>query len=244
MELIDKIKRLFVKDQPVRLTRPDHDWFARNSEHSEYTPDLHKLEQHEFQNVFIYGQHKRGLPYNEFLGGIWRATAYTEDRFTLWNDRFTADVINGPDGPVTPVADQTALALPSAFFNAPERRIQGEIFSLNVKEIMELDKHMMNGVEFNRERVTLILPYREKRFFKEREHANQFNGKDTGRSIAMTHVLESTQRAWMYIGNLDYWKPRLDGGYRFTLCRAFKRKTPGQEDYYNYTELEYNDGDS
>lgn len=75
--------------------------------------------------------------------------------------------------------------------NIPRGRIGGFLYVASTEELISLDTGFENGVVFNRKRVKLRLP-----------HDSQTRNRE------FRHYTE--QRAFMYVGNKDYWEPKID----------------------------------
>lgn len=203
----------------------------------EYTPDFPWLERHEWVLLFVYDEmmlnrnNYDAIRENSFS----LATAFTKDSdFVMWKKKLGdasfpiplrgADrVYNGPGvtsrkligmghgevrpGIMAPIKGELHAIKPSLFWN-------------------KLDKDYFNGLEFVRERVKVLVPYRFQMGSVSVDH-NEFVKQIT---------------CHMYVGNKNYWIDQLDGGLDFSPVGCFALKEMGEMKhrlYYNYSKLEY-----
>ena len=187
-----------------------------------FTPDLWKLEQYEWQLLFIPGefmsrhpQHKEIQPYlykNKPLG-----PAFTADGgWAFWRRNLGK------------------LSYPIPLINRLKRtitgRIKGEVVAIRPRILRDLDEHYQNRKEFIRYRTSITIPYRKRTYFLGGE--------------MITPELTHTIRTWMYVGVNSFWEPQLDAGMLFSPVRHFEgsaeewKWTAGRYFYYSLIEYE------
>lgn len=179
---------------------PDATWCRQQKRYNPYTPDLPALEQRERHWVFICCDLKLRLPRDYMIEREPDvSSAFTEKSFVMWkkklgNQSYPIPLENTFDDP---------------FGQHPPLRIQGELYLLTPSQIILLDNLRLNGVEFERKRVKIIVPFRKGRLYK-----------------TFTKRVE----AWMYIGRSSYWDELIDGGYMFNIVKIFE--PPHQRRFY------------
>lgn len=163
-----------------------------------HTPDLWKLEQFAFQNIFVSDDLMTGKKHHSIIkdaaysGEPIHPVCYTFDKFTF----FKKD-LGEHSFPVSLPWDYR----PTSHLRWPvvPARVKGELYTIRPKSFIELDKLRLNGVQFHRQRVRVVLPYREVRFDKKHILPN----------ITDDYILTTT--AWMYVGAPKYWDDQIGG---------------------------------
>lgn len=207
-----------------------------------HTPDFQRLQMYEWQLIFIPDELKKGHIYNHLLGEdkerLRFGPAFTRDKFAFYAKQLGRDSFPIPLDPH--FATIHTLNRLTEQRGAPPARILGELYKIRPYQFLKLDKYRVNGIEFERKRVTLRFPYREVLWFKERMRAEILAGHPLEKAIALS--LEKTQKikAWMYIGKSDFWKPFVDEyAYRNDILKPVKIFYPkrlNEEPYYNFTK--------
>lgn len=150
------------------------------------------------------------------------ATAFTEERFTLWKK--TRHKFEAP----YPIAiedfdprDKTIWD-PSDISTKMKHRaqIKGELHLLSTEQILELDTTKLNGIEWQRTKVKVEIPY-----VVSREDVNRSMNKFT------------TRECWMYVGRREYWDRLIDAGFEFQRVNIYNGR-PELAPYYAWTKLE------
>jgi len=199
-----------------------------------YTPDRLWLERHEWVYMFFYDETMLNRKNYKFIREdsfrLWQAFT-ANDKFVMWKKRLGTETFPIPLEGADKIYDGPGVTSVRLNKLGPERikatvmgRIKGEIHAVRPHVLWNtLDRHYLNGLEFRRERVKLIVPYRIK------ESNDEFL---------------KTIKAHMYVGIKDYWSPQLDGGLLYSTVGAFapnKRIVDGTRIgiYYHYSRLEY-----
>lgn len=209
-----------------------------SEEATRYSPDMVELEDYRKVALFVYDGLKDAHPQHDALeGGEFYGTAFTKSKFSFWKKQL---------GPAT---RSFALAGAEGDVVAIPRPIKGELYFVEPGHLFELDKKYENGVSYQRTRVSLVLPYRERAWVRPNH-------------IITEEVKTRKVRAWMYLGVRDYWQPQLnhaitvkENGYGKTNIKVkpgqhfengifkpvtvHRPRTPWLADYYNLTPMEY-----
>lgn len=105
------------------------------------------------------------------------------------------------------------------FLDEPRHPVKGEIWKILSSQMTELDKYKKNGVGCIRKWIDVQIPYT--RFVpKNRTIKGQSETADMG--------------MWAYINPSEYWKDKLDGGFRYPSIRLFKPNNPFLKPFYYY----------
>ena len=118
-------------------------------------------------------------------------------------------------------------------------KIKGEIHAVSSKVLKKLDVERQNGIKFLRQRVRIIVPYRELRRFPNhdvfgRELPKVLQGKEDMYFLGQEKV--HLARPWMYVGNPEIWEQFIDAGYNFQQVNTFEPKIHRKwmKRYYNF----------
>jgi hypothetical protein len=129
---------------------------------------------------------------------------------------------------------------PLPFF-PPIAKIKGEVYKVRPQQFhLELDRYRQNTVEYRRERVRLIVPYRKVEFLRDHNLDPSFGVQEafsrsdyTGSSVKTSEEVVAIIRAWMYIGEPKYWDP-LISAYDYGHIETFRAKNRRWlQEYYN-----------
>jgi gamma-glutamylcyclotransferase (GGCT)/AIG2-like uncharacterized protein YtfP len=206
------------KDNKQEEVFPNNYWLIENRPRSW---DAWKLEQYIWQPVFIYDQLMRKHRMNHLLENHsqFQCTAYTwGSNWTLWKKRLGLGTFPIP------------LRIPMT--GVEQGRIKGEIYKVRSSRIIDLDEYKLNGVEFRRKKVDLLIPYR-----RQQRIVNEDHNYETINTDLVAHV-----EAWMYVGRYKYWQDFIDAGYNFKTCKIYEPHGSlliGK--YYSFSNQEYYD---
>lgn len=181
-----------------------------------FTPDLWKLEQYFFQNVFIYNELMKGCSrFSEVMDGnaVKLSVAVTkEDNYVMWMKDlgYLSQAFVLPIGPEHKMGMGSTLGIPG--------KIMGHLYSMRPSQIKRLDDEMQNGIMFKRKRIKIEIPFRYKQ------------GRTTGELQSVVIP------AWSYIGNIPYWLEQMDPLNK--RCRPVTKYFPRTQigSYYYYAE--------
>lgn len=217
------IKFIHKVNDKILVEVPTDEWIASVGSDAWATPDIRELEKRAKHLVFFYDDYTRnGFPQvqSPTYGGKYCCTAFTYDPFVLWKEATASDV--------------RAFILRESFKGDEKCRVKGKIFSITTDSLVELDSYMFNELEYTRERLEFIYPFRE-----------QKKGKKGPLQYAILP-------AFIYVGIPGYWLPLIDGGYFYSKVRRFDPQNPicfnltyteylDIKRYYAFTKEEYED---
>lgn len=212
-------------------TRTDLQLWAQQAVDNKFTPDIHKLEQYEFQLLFVWGTDMPGYCHHEALfeeGYAVYGTAFSPPDFSMWkmtdNDGITF-----------------AIPLRQSYTKVPTARIKGELLIVRPRTFISLDNFYENKVAFVRRRVEIAIPYRKLKWYKDREMAAIFHNKYLQSANISVECPIVTVTAWMYWGKLPVWEPQLDGGFTFQPVRRYRAHRDDVGEYYHFSKKEYDE---
>jgi len=107
-----------------------------------------------------------------------------------------------------------------------EYRLRGEIYAIRPQQIVLLDTHRQNGVQFERVKLNVNIGYQK--YYKRKTKADYFLEREEMITIPM----------WMYIGRTEYWEDQLKAG--FFDFKPVKIKTEDRlwlKQYYEYSRV-------
>lgn len=176
---------------------PTQEWIAEANSRARFTPDLSKLELQTKVLVFVYNEMQSSHEKNWRVsnGGLFCGTAFTYEPFVMWKKNLGEDTF--------------PFILRTRFRNDDMCRVKGEIWAMDPEHVIDLDNYMLNGIEFVRERLDLIYPFREVVWKKE-------GGKQT------SHLKHHKLSAEVYVGVPDYWNELIDGGLLYSKVKRFE----------------------
>lgn len=224
------------KDNTARIMRneqkPDAEFFSGAIAKSQFTPDIATLSRREFQLIFVYGTQMRGHPEHELViaHGAYLATAYTGQRYTLWKKR-----LGEASFPIALTGvgwSRPDWARPTPSF------VQGELYAIPTAQLIELDKHYQNTLEFERKRMLMTIPYRKLyRVCSPDTQAaiDKYFGIES--AVVTTQTSVEIVKAWMYIGKPDHWDDQL--GHFFNPVDRYHPRLAWLGDYFAFTQREY-----
>lgn len=192
-----------------------------------FTPDIAIIQQKETQLLFVYDEMMDG--YSEFSlikeHSIKLGTVFTNDMFVMYKRKLGED--------------SYAIALDESFFQAQRGIIRGELYAVKSPRFAELDTVYQNGVEFERRRVSVKMPYYH---FGWR---TKFNSEGCKVPDGMFKEYRTVDiKCFMYVGIQEHWHQMMGEGEGFFLyerVRTFDPKNPDLKTYYHFSKLEYDD---
>lgn len=215
-------------------TKPDDAALWQALEDTKFTPDIARLEEFEWQLYFAIDETKKDFIKHDLLGPEkeYKFPGFTQKPFHYW--QHSAPFL--PPIPTT-VTDNPLNSMP---FFPPIAKIKGQVYAIRPQRFIELDRYKQNTVEYYRERVRLIVPYRQVLFLKDHNLDPAFGVQEVfsrsayaGSSIKTSEEKVAIIRAWMYIGKPEFWDP-LISAYDYTAVETFTAKNRRWlETYYN-----------
>ena len=197
------------------------------NEEVKYTPDNSKLEQYEFQLLFCPDETQRGYSHYSLIeDSVFECHAFTQKFYNYWQQR---------DGQLIPLEANAPAAVK---YFPPSLRIKGELHAIRPYQFRALDTYKQNTVQYTRQRVKLLVPFREVRLSDNyaedgRELPSCLQGKKG--VVGPEHI--QVVRAWMYVGRDDYWDPLLNA-YNFRKVQHHESRRAWLKEYYSYPKRE------
>lgn len=213
------------------LSVPSMKWVNDTHKALKYTPDVWFLEQFQYHHVFIYGpeqldhlHHRRIVEDGFFTGNI----GYTCEPYALWKKRL------GKESFAIPLDEEVGKIdgheWGNEFAAASKQPIRGEIHTLTMDQIISLDEHYRNTVQFSRRRVLVSVPYRLL--------------YETGATKLVTEKFTSIIPVNMYVGMQGYWENTFanSDNSTFTPVRLYEPPKDSElKKHYHFGTIEYED---
>lgn len=192
----------------TKATKLDYDMLAQGRDGTAFSPDLWKLEQHEYQLLFVPDQFMSRHPlHSVLLRHVYRnkpvaSSCFTaEDSWGFWKYRL------GKQSFPIPLINHNR----SQTFRNMFGRIKGEVYAVRPYLFYDLDFYYQNRVEFVRHRTNIVVPYTKRINYPYKDGVMEME----------TPELTDTLRCWFYIGVQDHWKDMLDGGMNFSPVKTY-----------------------
>lgn len=187
------------------------------------TPDIWKLEQSQYQLVFIPDDMMKGRINHHLIEDAARngepvhPACFTLERFTMYKKDL---------GDLSFPIPMKKEYEPTNWLRVRPRpaKIKGQLYAILSPRIIKLDILKQNGVQFTRERQKISLPFR---------HV-LYDEKKPLPDISRTYL--RTVEAWMYIGIPKYWDDLVGDMFTVRECEKFELDQPQFwiEDYYKF----------
>lgn len=195
------------------------EFLDRHAMRRRFSPDLHVLEERDFQLFFITDEMKRKEHKHSIMnaGSAFLATAYTKSEYQFIQRSVEVEkpiAIAFEDKRTHAEKQGPIMDFAEYLRSYPYGKLRGELHAVRPYQINALDKYKQNTVEFIRKRTTVVVPYQEE--FEQR-------CRDTGEKLTfITGQQVYLIQAWMYVGVPDFWEPMLDAGFVFSAVKQFK----------------------
>lgn len=211
------------------MSVPDPKWVNDMHKALQYTPDVWLLEQFERWNVFICGQEQQHHPHYRRISAEsnYQSPAYTTGKFSMWKKRLGNETFPIPLDDVYGDARHHEWG---DLWGAPSKQIiRGEIHTMTMDQIISLDEHYRNTVQFSRRRVLLHVPYKLLYEADGKKHVSE--------------MANEVVSAWMYVGLPGYWEHTISNSEAraFSPIRLFDPITPNIAKHYYFGLIEYED---
>jgi len=189
------------------------------------TPDIWKLEQSMFQLVFIPDDLMRGMQNNHLIADASRdgevpvhPACFTLEKFTFWKKDLGVNSFGIPmEKGFEPTNWLRVRPNPA--------KIKGQLYAILSPRIKKLDIHRQNGLQFNRVRTRISLPF------------NQVTYSKTNPLPNISQEYLRTIEAWMYVGIPEYWDNLIGDMFTVRECNQFELDQPKfwiDERYYKF----------
>lgn len=189
-----------------------------------FTPDIAVLEENEWCSIFVSDELKKDHFKHHLLGEAkYCFPAYTQKTFLYWES-------NNPTEGAIPFECENVQKLVVGW--PPAAKIKGEVYLIRPQQFLTLDEYKQNTVEYRRENIRLIVPYRRVKKLKDLygPEGDKFYQDNTQLQNTKTFTSEERVyivRAWFYVGEERYWDPRItayDYGQVETFSANYKRR--------------------
>ena len=191
--------------------KPRYDWqswFGKLHPHSvdRFTPDLAELEMRSHHLLFAY--HDPKVEETRLAVGLTSSTNFVMYKKDLGKESF----------PIALRPNEDQKFGNSSFLGDPAR-VCGNLYLVPTKVIKDLDSRTLNGVWFQREKVSIDIPNRK------------LNCSNTPGPMILDVI-----DAWMYVARMDYWNEQLDGKnvlFKKVALRPANNEIIGKYYFYN-----------
>lgn len=201
--------RLLYPGSPFGYDFPERNWFEYARQASIRTPDIAKLEEYEYQLIFACDETQiRHVKHDLIKDGDYICPGFTQSGYNYW-------LPETPFSPAVPMKTQGYRNTLPGY--PPIAKIKGQLYAIRPQSFINLDNYKENGVQFQRERVKLIVPYRAVKWLSDPsiapldmepyaiEQGNPYVANGNVPSMYTTKERVVIIRAWMYIGVPEYW---------------------------------------
>ena len=118
-------------------------------------------------------------------------------------------------------------------YMANRHRIRGEIYAIRPFQMIALDNHRQNGVEFQRQKVNINVGYRRQ---YRTHYFNSLGNKIYNYHLGKDEML--AQPCWMYFGKEEFWSEQLrDGFFSFDKIPIIEEDRIWLKEYYQYNRV-------
>lgn len=191
---------------------------------TKFTPDIARLEQYEWQLLFVVDELKKDHIKHDLLG-VERALkfpGYTQKPFRFWMPN---------DPTMSPIPTETSEGhnvLNNIVGWPPAVKIKGELWKIRSQQFITLDTYKQNTVQFSRKMVRIIVPHRAVVWLKDHNLDPEFGVQDptarrdySGSSIKHSKEIVTIIRCWMYVAKPTFWDPIITA-YDFSPVETFQ----------------------
>ena len=195
----------------------------------QHTPDMWKLEEVGYTWVFVCDECQAGHRKHDLVEGGASGMEPFFAGYTAEKMGFLIKRLEKMSFPI-PFKDLSDNELP--VWMGKERRIRGEMYGMTAEMIKKLDDYKQNGVQFERMRVNINVPY----YKKKRIRSQTYNGTwsvDYQRS--KDYIV--TIPAMMYIARPEYWMDQLkdkNGCFNFDPVKTWSVDRIWIKEYFEY----------
>lgn len=220
--------RLILPSSGLGYDMPDQAFYEHIRAELKHTPDMAKLYEYSHQLFFSCDATQKGQALHEEIEtGEYVCPAYTQKSFNYWQPNSNAL-------PPVPMEAQPGYVKPLPFY--PEAaKIKGELHLIPSPVLKKLDTDRENGVQFVRQRVRLIIPYRALKWLK--DYRSPMLPPDIecvySNGLGLTFEKVCIIRAHMYIGRPEYWDPLISAFDYGSVQTYFSRQRSWAPVYYH-----------
>lgn len=171
---------------------PPKGWVAKAEAKTRFTPDIVKLELSEYQLLFVVDDMQRGGPMYDLIAdnSAFQAIGFTKGLFNYFVEKSSGVPVPLTCDPRKPLGNAGPLF--------------GEVHAIKSSHYPMLDTVRQNGVHFKRERVSIVIPYRDQ-YVRVSRYSKRLPPQIAGLSEEMLADAE----CWMYVGIPEVWKTKI-----------------------------------
>lgn len=194
---------------------------------TKYTPDISKLEEQEWQSVFVCDELKKDHLKHSLLGDDlhYAGPAYTQKKYRFWENRDDPTVSPIP----MKVLDKESDAV---LYFPPPALVKGELWYIRSQQLLTLDTYKQNTVEYRRQRVKVILPHRQVVWLKDPYLDPEETRSGYRPSLKLGPEMVYIFRPWMYLGRRLFWEPHLTA-YNFKPVSLYQSERQWCKQFYH-----------
>lgn len=222
--MLRTIAQKFLPSSPMGYNLPEKEWFAFARETTRYTPDIAVLEQHEWQLYFACDETQIGHMKYDLVGeNQYKLPGFTQQSFNYWQ----------PSDPFNPPVPLEATGYRNVMPNYPDiAKIKGQVLAIRPQAFLGLDIYKENGVQYERKKVRLIVPYRSIRRVSDHPGLPTVDIEFERDGLGLTFEHVCVIRAWMYVGIPEYWD-KVISSYTHSSVQTYNAKNrPWCKTYY------------
>lgn len=197
----------------------------------EFTPDLWLLEQKKAHLVFVADDMMQTNPNHKLIQGgsisgfYPFAYGYTARRFSFVKKNLGTQTF--------PIALDLRETSNLPVWMADSYRLRGEVYALRPLQIVSLDNHRQNGVQFTRTPVTINIGHR-----KNYKHTTTDSKGNSHIDYSLGREEMTSVTAMMYVGREAYWKDQLEAGFfDFSPIDLIREDRLWLKEYYQYSRV-------
>jgi hypothetical protein len=208
---------------------PSRQWIEERLVDTPCTPDFAQLDERPAHLLFFYDARMSGFRPETDGSLLW--DGFTVEPYTMLKTR-----LGKASYPVVLEKNYEEHAFPAEAVNfdgsvrtlnykgdSSRVPIKGQVWEIPTKTVLLLDKEMNNTVYYNRKKVKIHVPFHQVMWSKER-------------GDFVTERLIEKVKAWMYVGNDEYWSALAQDPV--THYQA-NRPINGFDKFYFWTPMEY-----
>lgn len=208
--------RLLMPGSSLGYDLPSSEWFQFARNH--HSPDIAKLEEYAYQLYFACDETQiKQVKHSLIEDGDYQCPAFTQASFNYW--RPESNFLP----PVPMKVEYGEYTMPNS---PPSAKIKGELHAIRPYQFKELDNYKENGVQFQRTRVKLLVPFRRVEHIKDRYNLPPWIetvAEEGGKSMGLTKESVAIIRAWMYTGVPKYWD-KLISAFDYGSVQSYEAK--------------------
>lgn len=203
---------------------------------SRFTPDVMKLEEKQFHLLFAHDDVMVGCQNYKYIAeeSVFEGRGFTTNAYQYFRKQTDGGLIALGTGYRADIAARSGHDF---------CRIKGELHNVRAAGIIRLDQHYENGLQYRRQRIKVIYPYRDHAVVEigNEELLPPWPGAITTKNeLGLRHYVSEEKvcvlEAWMYVGLHMYWDDLIDGGFAFQKIPIKNGLRPWCDKYYQFNK--------